>query len=499
MSEYILELNNITKIFPGVRALNQVHFQLRPGEIHALMGENGAGKSTFIKVITGVHQPDQGEIILDGKPVVFSTPLDAQAAGIAAIYQHVTSYPDLSVSENIFIGHELLHRFGRLNWDAMHAKAGDFLRRLGANFTPQTLMGSLSVAQQQIVEIAKAFSQNARIIIMDEPTAALTRRESEELYRITRQLRDNGVSVIFISHRFEDMYQLAERVTVFRDSSYIGTWPVKEISSHDMIVAMVGREITQLFPSKSDRPPGAELLRVEKLGKPGYFSDISFQLHAGEVLGVTGLVGAGRSELCQALFGIMPYEQGSVSVNGQPVTITSPADAIRAGLAYLPEDRQRQGLLLSWSISRNITLPALRRYSRRGFTREAQENSHSHTLSQRLLVRAPSIHTPVSSLSGGNQQKVVMAKLLTTNARILILDEPTKGVDIGAKSAMYEIIAALAADGFGIVLITSEMPEVLGMCDRILVMRNGRLTAEMPVGEASQEKILAAAMLSTTA
>ncbi len=493
MSEYLLELKNITKIFPGVKALNNVQFQLRPGEIHALMGENGAGKSTFIKVITGVHAPDGGEMFLDGKRVEFPNPNAAQAAGIAAIYQHVTCYPDLSVTENIFIGHERTGRFGRLDWDAMHDEAAKLLGRLNANFSPRDLMGSLSVAQQQMVEIAKAFSQNARIIIMDEPTAALTKRESEELYRITEQLRDEGVSIIFISHRFEDMYRLASRVTVFRDATYIGTWNVQDISNHDLIVAMVGREITQLFPTRSSAV-GEEVFRVENLGKAGYFADINFTLRAGEILGFTGLVGAGRSELFQTIFGIMRRDTGDIFVNGQRTDIRSPGESMRNGVAYLPEDRQKQGLVLTWSIGRNISLPALQNHSKRGWIHEKGEIDRSQSLSRRLTVKAPSVHDPASSLSGGNQQKVVMAKLLNTDAKILILDEPTKGVDIGAKSAMYEIVADLAANGYGIILISSEMPEVLGMCDRILVMKGGRITGEFTRDNASQEQILEAAM-----
>ncbi|MCD8139624.1 MAG: sugar ABC transporter ATP-binding protein [Planctomycetaceae bacterium] len=493
MSEYILELKNITKTFPGVKALDNVHFQLKPGEIHALMGENGAGKSTFIKVITGVHQPNAGEMFLDGKRVEFTGPNDAHAAGIAAIYQHVTCYPDLSVTENIFMGHEKASPFGRLLWNEMHDEAETLLRRLNANFSPRDQMSALSVAQQQMVEIAKAFSQNARIIIMDEPTAALTKRESEDLYRITEQLRDEGVSIIFISHRFEDMYRLATRVTVFRDSSCIGTWGVNEITNEDLIVAMVGREITQLFPTRRPQP-GKEIFRVENLFKAGYFADISFSLNEGEVLGFTGLVGAGRSELFQSIFGIMPYDKGRVFVEGREAHIRNPGDSMRTGIAYLPEDRQKQGLVLSWSIGRNISLPALKSVSRRGWIREKEEITRSHSLSERLTVKAQSVHDPASSLSGGNQQKVVMAKLLNTNAKILLLDEPTKGVDIGAKSAMYEIVADLADRGYGIILISSEMPEVLGMCDRILVMKGGRITGEFSRDSASQEAILTAAM-----
>ncbi|HYE82103.1 MAG TPA: sugar ABC transporter ATP-binding protein [Clostridia bacterium] len=494
MSEYVLELKGITKVFPGVKALDDVHFQLMPGEIHALMGENGAGKSTFIKIITGVHQPEAGELYLNGEKVDIRNPKDAQRLGIAAIYQHVTCYPDLSVTENIFIGHEKVQKgTNRILWNEMNIEAKRLLDELGANFDPKTLMGALSVAQQQIVEIAKALSTNARIIIMDEPTAALTRKESEELYRITKQLRENGASIIFISHRFEDMYQIADRVTVFRDSKYIGTWKVDEISSDELIVAMVGREITQLFPKKKAEI-GEEMLKVEGLCKTGVFEDISFCLRKGEILGLTGLVGAGRSEVCQAVFGIIPYDRGDVYLEGQRIKIKCPQDAMKLGIGYLPEDRQKQGLVLNWEIVRNITLPALEKLSDNGFLNVEKESVLAKALSEKMQVKAKSIFDCANLLSGGNQQKVVVAKLLTSDLKIIILDEPTKGVDVGAKSAMHEIMSDLACQGYGVVLVSSEMPEVLGMCDRIAVMREGRITTILDRDEATQEAILEAAM-----
>lgn len=495
MSEYILELQGITKNFPGVRALNEVHFNLRPGEIHALMGENGAGKSTFIKIITGVHPPDKGEILLNGKNVAFKNPIEAQAMGIAAIYQHVTCYPDLTVTENIFIGHEKVQKgTGRILWQQMHQEAQRLLTELGVDIDPKTLMGALSVAQQQTVEIAKALSTQAKIIIMDEPTSALTKRESEELYRITEQLRSNGASVIFISHRMEDMYRLANRVTVLRDGQYIGTWDVNEISKDKLIVAMVGREITQLFPQREEEI-GSELLRVEKLGKTGFFADVSFTLRKGEILGLTGLVGAGRSELCQAIFGIAPYDRGEIFLEGTKVTIDNPMTAMELGIGYLPEDRQKQGLMLEWGVGRNITLPALKKLSRKGWLNENAEADLAQTLSEKLQVKAKTIFDLASSLSGGNQQKVLVAKLLTGDVKLIILDEPTKGIDVGAKAAIYEIIRQLAHQGYGIIMISSEMPEVLGMSDRIIVMREGRVTRVMDCREATQEMILEAAMV----
>ncbi|MFB5269174.1 sugar ABC transporter ATP-binding protein [Paenibacillus enshidis] len=493
-TEYILELNGITKIFPGIKALDNVYFKLKPGEIHALMGENGAGKSTFIKVITGVYKPDGGEILLNGQRVDFKTPNDAKHRGIAAIYQHVTCFPDLSVTENIFMGHEKIHKATkRILWKEMHEEADRLLKELGAGFSPKTQMGALSVAEQQIVEIAKALSTDANIIIMDEPTAALTNRESEELYRIAEQLRDKGTAIIFISHRFEDMYRLASKVTVFRDSQYIGTWDVNAISNADLIVAMVGREITQLFPKKKV-VLGEELLRVEGLGKTGYFADVSFTLRRGEILGLTGLVGAGRTEACQTLFGIESYDKGKVTYKGKKIRIRSPLDAMRQGIGYLPEDRQKQGLVLDWSIGRNITLPALELITKKGAIRASAEAEISKRLAEKVGVKAKSIFDLASSLSGGNQQKVVFAKLLTANLEVIILDEPTKGVDVGAKSAIYEIISELASQGYGIIMVSSEMPEIIGMCDRVAVMREGRITAFLDRQSMTQEAILQASM-----
>jgi rhamnose transport system ATP-binding protein len=494
MSEYVLELKGITKRFPGVTALNNVNFKLKPGEIHALMGENGAGKSTFIKVITGVHAPNEGEMFLNGEKVEFSGPNDAQAVGIAAIYQHVTNYPDLSVTENIFMGHEKVQKItGRLLWKEMHEEARKILRSLSSSIDPKAEMGSLSVAQQQIVEIAKAISTHAKIIIMDEPTAALTSRESEELYKIAESLRDQGASIIFISHRFEDMYRLASQVTVLRDSKYIGSWGINEISNDALIVAMVGREINQVFPERTGEL-GEKLLEVEGLSKAGYFADISFTLRKGEILGLTGLVGAGRTEVCQALFGIMPYDKGTIELKGQKVSIQSPKEAIKLGIGYLPEDRQLQGLVLQWSIGRNITLSALKSFGNKGWLNEKKEHAFTKNLAEKMHVKANSIFDLVSSLSGGNQQKVAVAKLLTAELDVIILDEPTKGVDVGAKTAIYNIINELAAQGYGIILVSSEMLEVIGMSDRIAVMRAGRITKILDRETVTQEKILEASM-----
>lgn len=494
MSDYVLELHNIVKEFPGVKALDHVHFKLKPGEIHALMGENGAGKSTFIKVITGVHRPDSGEYLLNGEKVDFKNPRDAQERGIAAIYQDVTNYPDLNVTENIFMSHQKVHKkTKRLRWKDMHQEAKRILEQLGSSIDPKTEMGTLSVAQQQIVEIAKAISTNAKIIIMDEPTAALTARESEELYRIAERLRDEGVSIIFISHRFEDMYRLASQVTVLRDGKYIGSWKVNELGSDELIVAMVGREITQVFPEKTG-DISEKLLEVKNLGKQGYFADISFTLHKGEVLGLTGLVGAGRTEVCESLFGITSYDTGKVILNGKEISIREPLDAMKLGIGYLPEDRQLQGLVLDWDISKNITLTTIDRLSSKGWLNATKENKTAKELAEKVDVKANTIFDLVSSLSGGNQQKVAVAKLLTSDLDIIILDEPTKGVDIGAKSAIYEIINSLAEQGYGVIMVSSEMPEILGMSDRIVVMKEGRVANVFDRKDATQELILQSAM-----
>jgi rhamnose transport system ATP-binding protein len=498
VSEKILELIHISKSFPGIKALDDVHFDLMPGEIHGLMGENGAGKSTFIKIITGVHSHDTGEIFIDDKLVSFNNPMEAQKMGLAAIYQHVTCYPDLCVAENIFMGHEKVKKFSRrIDWNIMHSEAQSLLDQLDAKFSSHERMGNLSVARQQIVEIAKALSTHAKIIIMDEPTAALTQHESEELYRITKGLRDSGVSVIFISHRMEDIFRLADRVTVLRDSRYIGCWPIGEITQEKLIVAMVGREITQMFPKRQIHI-GDEILRVENLTRIGYFRDVSFKIRRGEILALTGLVGAGRTEVCESIYGIHPVDSGLIFLEDREIKVDNSVTALQAGIGFLPEDRQKQGLILEWEIGRNITLPSLDSFTSHTWLNEEKERIVSGKLAGKLGVKTGSIFNRASSLSGGNQQKVVVAKILTTDLKVIILDEPTKGVDIGAKAAIYEIIGDLAEQGYGIILISSEMPEVLGMSDRIVVMKEGHVTALLDTAKSTQEEILNAAMVIKT-
>ena len=492
MSEYILELNDITKIFPGVKALDSVQFNLKPGEIHALVGENGAGKSTFIKVLTGVHAPDGGEIILEGKKVVMTDPILAQKYGIAAIYQHPASYPDLSVAENIFIGHEF--KTGPfISWAKANREAKKLLDAVGADFSPTVSVGSLSVAQQQLVEIAKALSMNAKILIMDEPTAALSRRESEELYAISRKLRDQGTAIILISHRFEDIYGLADRVTVFRDAQYIGTWDMP-VDEHVLVHHMVGREITQLFPKKKTEI-GKELLKVENLSRTGFFKDVCLNVRAGEIVGLTGLVGAGRTEVMESVFGITKPNSGKVFFDGKEITDTTPDKSMAMGIGLLPEDRQKEGLLLAWSINKNISLSVLEKCQNGKVLSKSKEYKISNDLKKLLAIKAPTTDTLTGALSGGNQQKVVVAKQLAADPKVIILDEPTKGVDVGSKAQIYEIMSDLASQGMGILMISSELPEVMNMSDRIYVMSEGRITAEFTETEGlTQDTILKAAM-----
>lgn len=494
MSEYVLELSEIVKEFPGIRALDNVSFNLKKGEVHALVGENGAGKSTFVKVLTGVHQPDGGEIKLNGKKVVIKNPRDAKKLGIAAIYQHVICYPDLTVTENIFMDHmKVSPKTKRIKWKEMHVETTKLLQGMGSDIDPKALMSELSVAQQQIIEIAKAISSKANIIIMDEPTAALTKNESEDLYKITDSLRENGASILFISHRFEDLYRLASRVTVFRDSKYVGTWGIEEISKEKLIFAMVGREIKQMFPPKTAKM-GEELFRVEHFSKAGYFADISFSVKKGEIVALTGLVGAGRTEICETLFGIMKPDKGKVYFENQLIKIYNPKASMKLGIGYLPEDRQLQGLILKWSIEKNITISNLELFSKNGWLNPNLENMKANELAKKVNVKAQSVDDLASSLSGGNQQKVVVAKLLLADLKLIILDEPTKGVDIGAKYAIYEIMNALATEGYGIIMVSSEMPEVLGISDSIIVIRQGRISKVLNKDEATQEKIMQAAM-----
>ncbi len=492
MSESILELKNITKSFSGVEVLHQVSFSLEPREVHALLGENGAGKSTLVKVMTGFHQADAGEIYLNGEQVQFGDTHESRQAGIAAIYQELSLFPDLDVAENIFVGRQPTTLGGRIDWRKLYAEADKLLASLGVHLELKQKARSLSIAQQQMVEIARAFSINARILIMDEPTSSLTLHEVDDLFRLVRRLRAEGTAILFISHRLEELFTLADRVTVLRDGAYVGTRPIKEVTRDDLIRMMVGRTITDLFP-KQEVKAGKVVLKVDHLTRDGAFRDISFDLREGEILGIAGLVGAGRTNVARAIFGVEPPTSGSIQLNGKEIQISSPQQAIGLGLAYVPEDRQLHGLIPQMNITANISLPMIQEYARRGWLQEKVERSSAFNAARQIEVRANNIWQKARELSGGNQQKVVLAKWLSTKPKILILDEPTRGIDVGTKAAVHALMSKLASEGLAILMISSELPEVLGMSDRIIVMHEGYMTGHFTRAEATQEKIISAA------
>ncbi len=493
MSGKLLELSNITKRFPGVVALDGIQFDLEAGEIHGLLGENGAGKSTLLKIITGVHQPDEGEIVLEGERIVFNNPLDAKRAGIAAIYQEPTCFPELSISENVFMGHPLVSgRLNRMDWKAMHQRTEQLLQELNIHLDPRTTMGLLNVAERQLVEIAKALSLDSKILLMDEPTSSLTIQEAERLFKVIRRLREDGVAIIFISHRLEEVFELTDRVTVLRDGKYIGTKGTEELTTQEVIRMMVGRSMDELYPKKEVKI-GNPLLEVKNLTRQGEFSDISFSVREGEILGIAGLVGAGRTEMARAIFGITSPDGGEIRLADQRLKIKNPRDALRAGIAYLPEDRQDHGLVLAMDLSQNTTISILDRF-KYNLLDKKQEREITEKYIELLSIRTSGCTQLARNLSGGNQQKVVLAKWMATEPRLLILDEPTRGVDVQAKAAVHTLIGELAEQGLGIIIISSELPEVLGISDRILVMHEGKIAAEFMRDEATQELILQAAI-----
>ena len=490
MAEHVLEMRNVTKRFPGVTALDAVRLEVRPGEVHALVGENGAGKSTLMKILAGAQPMDEGEILLDGAPVRIRTPHDAQALGVSMIHQEFNLVPRLSVAENIFLGR--LPSRGlprRVDWRRVRAGAAAVLARIGADIDPRRPVGELSIAQRQMVEIAKALTVNARILVMDEPSATLTDHELRALFRLIRELRRQDIAVIYISHRLEELFEIADRVTVMRDGAWVGTHDLCDLTREDIIQKMVGRELASEYPVRA-RPRGPERLRVEGLSRPGAFQDVSFPLHAGEILGLTGLVGAGRTEVARAVFGADRADAGAVFLDGAPVRIRSPRDAVRLGIALLTEDRKGQGLVLNMSVRENVTLSNLGALGPGPLLLPGRERAPAERLSRELQVKTPSIEQAARFLSGGNQQKVVLAKWLFTGARVLIFDEPTRGVDVGAKAEIYRLIDRLAADGAAVLVISSELPEILGVCDRILVMHEGRLRGELPRKGTTQEDIM---------
>ncbi|MEZ5933314.1 MAG: sugar ABC transporter ATP-binding protein [Alphaproteobacteria bacterium] len=490
----ILELRNINKSFPGVRALSDVQFDVAAGEVHALLGENGAGKSTLIKIISGVYQPDSGSLLVDGNVVGFESPLAAQAAGIATIYQELLLFPALTVAENIMMGHPPRNRFGGVDWSAMRRKASDLLEALDIHdLDPTEIVGGLSIGNRQRVEIAKALSRDARILIMDEPTAALTEADVVRLFDIVRKLRERDAGIVYISHRLEEVFELADRVTVLRDGQYVGSKPVGETSRGDLISMMVGRTIDALFPKKTVEL-GDVVLEVKGLNRPPQTRDVSFSIKSGEIVGLAGLVGSGRSELAQAIFGITPADEGDIFLSGEKVTIRSPGHAKSLGIAYVPEDRGLQGLIRPMTLRENISLSILERLTSGMFINQRDERKLASDAIERFGIRTSSSEQVVNKLSGGNQQKAVLAKWLATNPRLLIMDEPTRGVDVGAKAEIHRLMGELVERGLAILMISSELPEIIGMSDRILVMREGRVVAEFTRDEADQKEIATAMM-----
>lgn len=494
METNILELHQITKKFPGVTALHDVDFALKAGEVHALVGENGAGKSTLVKIITGVLEPTLGEIIYEGASVAWKNPMDSIKRGIAAIYQDPAIFPDLNVAENIFMGHQPHSPTTRkIAWRQLYAKTEELMASLKVNIKPTDKIRGLSIAERQLVEIAKALSINAKIVIMDEPTSALSISESEELFDIIRDLKNKGTSIIFISHRIEDIFKVADSVTALRDGSHVGTRDIKQVTLNELVQMMVGREVKNLFP-KVETKIGAEALRVEHLARKGEFRDVSFSVRAGEILGLYGLVGAGRTEVAKAVFGMTPLEAGNVYVDGQAARIRHPQDAIALGIAYVPEDRDEEGIILNMDITSNITLPILRQLSSFGWLDQRAEHRTASEYATMLAVKFANLGQRVMSLSGGNKQKVSLAKWLASQSKIILFDEPTKGIDVGAKASVHKFISELAAKGYAIVMISSELPEIMGMSDNILVMHEGLVKGYFTRAAATEHEILTSAL-----
>lgn len=488
----ILEVSGVSKRFDATQALSDVSLTLYPGEVHAIVGENGAGKSTLIKIMTGIFPADSGGMRLAGATFAPRNSADAQRHGVAAIYQEPSIFPDLSVAENIFIGHR--DRGWTVDWSSMASDAKAILSMLDIDIDPRLPAAGLTVAGQQAVEIAKAISLDVQVLIMDEPTAALSAHEVDRLFRQVRKLKDSGVAVLFISHRLEELFQISDRISVFRDGRHISTRPAAEVTEESLVREMVGRDPAEFF-SRELHPVGDVALRVSSLGRQGVFSDVSFEVRRGEVLGFAGLVGAGRTDVALSLFGVAPADTGTVELGGEKIEVRSPSDALSHGIAYLSEDRRRLGLSLTQSVAANITLATLDRYTTLfGLLDGSMERRDAETMRQRLGIRAPSLSTPVNLLSGGNQQKTMLAKWLNVEPKVLILDEPTRGIDVGAKADVHRFVDDLAQSGIAIILISSDLPEVIAMSDRVAVMREGALRGIYSREEASQERIMATAV-----
>lgn len=487
-----IRLEGISKSFPGVKALSGVALGLYPGQVTALVGENGAGKSTLVKVLTGIYQPDEGAIYLGREQTIFPSAYAALKAGITAIHQETVLFDELSVAENIFIGHAPRGRFGLIDWNVMYAKARELLKRAGADIDPKMRLRDLSIASRHLVAIARALSVDARVVIMDEPTAALSHKEIGELYELVERLKADGKAILFISHKFDEIFRIADRYTVFRDGQMIGEGLIAETSRDALVRMMVGRDIGQVFPKK-EVTPGPPVLTVSGYCHPTEFDSIGFELRQGEILGFYGLIGAGRSEFMQALFGITKPSKGAIKIDGEVAVIRTPSEAVAKGIVYVPEERGRQGAITAMPIFQNVTLPSLPKTSRSGFLRLAEEFKLAREYTSRLDLRAASLDQPVGTLSGGNQQKVVIAKWLATKPKVIILDEPTKGIDIGSKAAVHEFMSELAAQGLSVIMVSSEIPEILGMSDRVIVMREGRIVGEFLRAGLTAETLVRAA------
>ncbi|MGI4787708.1 MAG: sugar ABC transporter ATP-binding protein [Janthinobacterium lividum] len=484
----VLEMQGIRKAFPGVRVLDDVSLRVLPGQVHALMGENGAGKSTLMKILAGALKADGGTILLNGQAVEISTPQQAMDLGIGIIYQELNLAPHLSIAENIFLGREPRLVPGWIDGRKMRRDASALMTDLGMTMDVRTPVGSLSVAQRQMVEIAKATSRQARVLAMDEPSATLTAHELENLWRLIRRLQSQGIGIVYISHRMDEVFQIADAVTVLRDGKIVGSAPINEIGRDDVVRLMVGRDLDETYP-KIVVEAGRPVLEVSNLSRRGVLENISFTVHAGEVVALAGLVGSGRTEIARCLFGADKWSAGEMRLDGKPFRPDSPNDAIAAGIGFVTEDRKEQGVVLSLTVRENISLASLEKVAQLGFIRRGAERTEAQASVARLRVRTPSVEQQVGNLSGGNQQKVVLGKWLETPLKLLILDEPTRGIDVGAKREIYGIMNDLAAQGVAILMISSELPEVLGMADKIIVVRDGRIAGQLSRDEATQEKV----------
>jgi ribose transport system ATP-binding protein len=491
--EPVIEMKGISKSFSGNKVLDQVDFQLLPGEIHALMGENGAGKSTLIKILTGIYERDAGKVFIKGKEVHFKNPKEAEQFGIAVIHQELNIIPYLTVYENMFLGKELtVGRFGITKDKEMKRKTKEYLNRLGIEIDPNMEAGNLSVGQQQMIEIARAVAADTEVLIMDEPTAALTEREIEALFKVISSLKKQGVGIVYVSHRMEEIFQICDRISVLRDGQFIGTKEVAKTNFDEIVKLMVGRQLGERFPER-DTKIGQERFKVENLTSKGSFENIRFSVHQGEIVGVAGLMGAGRSEIMQAIFGYRKMDGGKVFIDGKEMTIKSPYDAIKAGIAFVTEDRKSQGLILELSVRENLSITTLDKISKNSLISSKTEISLADEMIEKLHVKTSGREISVKSLSGGNQQKIVIGKWLGIHPKILILDEPTRGVDVGAKKEIYQLMNDLTKQGVSIIMVSSELPEILGMSDRILVIHEGKLAAELDKSEANQENIMQSA------